>query len=248
MKISLKSLKVCHNHWLFKSLLYFKKSAHCWKATSVLSILDHLCCSKAVSYPLICYPLVVKIIHCPLSTASISCFHQKYCPSFSPVVVTWAVHSSQTFCNGCHVSVHSLSYNIPNHHQNRVLLSNWILKKFSSQSSFSSHFSQISSIVSFQKWQNRSFLQNPHQTHRKQPLKRQLPLKFHSKNLTISWVFSQNQEPQMFSIPLSPSWQNQSTKLCSQPTYPSTWQPKGSFGRMQPLKNKETLSLQSNLP
>ena len=113
MKISLKSLKVCHNHWLFKSLLYFKKPAHCWKATSVLSFLDNLCCSKAVSYPLICYPLIVKIIHCPLSTAFISCFHQKYCPSFSPVVVTWAVHSSQTFCNGCHVSIHFLPYKNP---------------------------------------------------------------------------------------------------------------------------------------
>ncbi|KAJ0908035.1 hypothetical protein HanRHA438_Chr07g0305911 [Helianthus annuus] len=52
----------------------------------------------------------------------------------------------------------------------------------------------------------------------------------------------------MFSIPLSPSWQNQSTKLCSPPTHPSTWRPKGNFGRMQPLKNKETLQLQSNLP
>ena len=104
-----------------KSLCFYKKSVHCWKSSPALIFFG--------------YPVMVKISVAstvelstdskkhPLSSIIIttavltSCFHNLYCLkvlSFtSPGDGMRAVLRGQTFCNCCHVSIHSSSIKPP---------------------------------------------------------------------------------------------------------------------------------------
>ncbi|KAJ0614172.1 hypothetical protein HanIR_Chr02g0059471 [Helianthus annuus] len=65
-------------------------------------------------------------------------FTKKYLSFISSGVGTWTVHSGQTFCNHCHVSIHFFSIKPPSKPQTRFYCRIEFLKiPFSKQ--FSSH-------------------------------------------------------------------------------------------------------------
>ena len=151
------------------------------------------------------------------TTVFTNCFHNLYCLkvlSFtSPGDGMRAVLRGQTFCNCCHVSIHSSSIKPLFQHPNKVSLSNWILKN-SLLKAVSITFRQIPSQLhlrfSSSKWQNRNHPQNLP----KGPLKRLPPPKSHTNHLIIYWVFSQNPATSIHLIPSSICSTPQSTKLC----------------------------------